>query len=148
MNRTCARVSEAIRLCWDDVDLVNRKAVLRRTKTETMSVRYLTDDLLSRLHDMPRRSGERVFRYRCRHSVNERLKAVCERAGLRYLPSHYVGRRAFAKNTVSLGIDTKSAMEAGGWKSSRIFLEVYVQSDDGGRIVADRFNAHRYDNEA
>ena len=148
MNRTGARISEALNLMWDDVDLVNRRALLRKTKTEKNSMRYLTDDLISHLYALGPKPGERVFGYRNRHSINERLVAVCGRAKIRYLPTHSVGRRAFAKNTVALGIDTKTAMTAGGWKSSRIFLEVYVQSDDGGRIVAERFNSHRYDTEA
>ena len=144
INRTAARVSEAVNLKWDQVDLINRKVVLLKTKTGTNAVRHSSDDIICRLHEMNRRSGERVFSFTNRHSVNERIKAVCRRAGIEYLPTHSVGRRAFAKNTVAMGIDTKSAMEAGGWLSSKVFLETYVQSDDGGKIVADRFNQHRY----
>jgi len=39
-------------------------------------------------------------------------------------------------------------MDGGGWVSPRIFLEVYVQSDEGGKLVAERFNSQRYDMEA
>jgi integrase len=148
MNRTAARISEAVNVRWDDIDLVNRKVILRKTKTGKNSVRHLTDDLIAKLYELRNNHEEGPFKYRCRHSVNERLKAVCRRAGIRYLPSHYVGRRAYAKNTVALGIDTKSAMDGGGWVSSKVFLEIYVQGEDGGRVVAERFNSHRYDLEA
>jgi len=32
-------------------------------------------------------------------------------------------------------------MDAGGWKSSTIFLETYVSTVDAGRVVRDKFNA-------
>jgi hypothetical protein len=31
-------------------------------------------------------------------------------------------------------------MEAGGWKSSRLFLEVYAHSEQAGRNVSDLFD--------
>ncbi|KQU06037.1 hypothetical protein ASG68_25200 [Rhizobium sp. Leaf453] len=50
MAQTGARVSEAVRLEWPQVDLVNRTALLLRTKTGTNSTRHLTDELVARLH--------------------------------------------------------------------------------------------------
>ncbi len=143
MAQTGARVSEAVRLCWGDVDLLARQAVLLRTKTSKNSLRYLTDELVGRLRayggDM--KPEGRVFRYQSRYSVNERIKAICERAGLAYKSPHLCGRHSFATNALNMGIDIKTAMEAGDWKSSAIFIETYVHTRGAGRMVADRFNA-------
>jgi len=55
------------------------------------------------------------------------------------------GRHAFATNAISAGVDIKTAMEAGDWKSSVIFLETYVHTKNAGRVVADRLNSISFD---
>lgn len=124
MSQTGARVSETVALQWSEVDLVNRTALLLKTKTGANSTRFLTDQLISRLYDLKkgRAPGDRVFRYRNRHAVNERIEAVCGRADIPYKPSHTCGRHAFANIALSMGIDIKSTMDAGGWKSAAVFL--------------------------
>ncbi|PIB96505.1 tyrosine-type recombinase/integrase [Caulobacter sp. X] len=141
MNLTGARVSEAIALTGEHVDLRQRTAMLVKTKTDVMSLRYLPDHLVERIRDLDPRPGERVFRYTSRFSVNERIKAVCERAGLPYKSSHTVGRHAFATNALNAGVSVRVAMDAGGWKSSAVFLETYAHTINAGRTVAARFNA-------
>lgn len=149
MAQTGARVSEAVALCWPQVDLANRRVVLLKTKTSANSMRVLTDELVVRihaLHDAPHPSG-RVFHYTSRYSVNERICAVCERAGISYKSSHACGRHSFATNAMAFGADVRSAMEAGGWRSASVFLETYVSPRNAGRQVAERFNAWTYENE-
>lgn len=142
MATTGARVSEAIALQWRQVDLTGRTALLLKTKTSTNSMRYLTDEVAARLRDLQAGTErhERVFRYTSRHSVNERIRAVCQRADIPYKPPHTCGRRTFATRAIELGMDVSTAMTAGDWKSSSVFLEVYVQARvNAGRMVADRF---------
>lgn len=143
MAQTGARVSEAVRLEWKDVDLIGRRAVLLRTKTDRNSMRHMTDELCGRLRQMAAEAAphDRVFRYKARDPVNERIAAVCHRAGISYKSSHSCGRHSFATNAMAMGADVKTAMEAGGWKSSAVFLETYVHSPNAGRLVADRFNS-------
>lgn len=141
MNLTGARVSEAINLTGEYVDLSRRTALLVKTKTSLNSLRYLPDHLVERIRDLGLTPGERVFRYTSRFSVNERIAAVCKRAGLPYKSSHTVGRHAFATNALNAGVGVRVAMDAGGWKSSTIFLETYAHTVDAGRVVVDRFNA-------
>jgi integrase len=149
MSQTAARVSEAVNLRWREIDLVNRKAMLLKTKTGTNSVRYLTDELISRFYKLSegRQPDDRVFRYSCRWSVNDRIEAVCKRAGISYKSSHACGRHSFATNAISLGMDIKTAMDAGDWKSASVFLETYVHSRNAGRAVAERFNIYQYEQE-
>ncbi|SMC95946.1 tyrosine-type recombinase/integrase [Rhizobium sp. RU36D] len=142
MAQTGARISEAVALRWSEVDLNARTALLLKTKTSTNSVRYITDGLVGRLRDLrvDQSADDRVFRYTSRHSVNERIKAVCERAGIENKPPHTCGRRTFATRAIDLGMDVRTAMTAGGWESSSVFLEIYVQPRvNAGRMVADRF---------
>jgi integrase len=144
MNQTAARISEAVNLMGEHVDMRRRTATLVKTKTETHSVRYLTDDLMYRFYNLNLADGVRVFGYKSRFSVNERMLAVCQRAKIEYRPTHSVGRHSFATNALNLGIGIKTAMEAGGWKSSQVFLETYAHTEDAGRMVADKFNRQRW----
>lgn len=144
MNLTAARVSEGIALQGQEVDLRRRTALLVKTKTGANSLRFMPDHLVERIRDLGPQPGERVFRYRSRFSVNERIGAVCERAGLPYKSSHTVGRHAFATNALNAGVSVRVAMDAGGWKSSSVFLETYAHSVEAGRLVMDRFNAIHY----
>jgi len=147
MSQTGARISEAVRLQWREVDLNGRTAILLKTKTTTNSVRHITDEMVSRMRSLSaaKNPEDRVFRYTSRHSVSERIGAVCERAGISYKSPMMCGRHAFATNAISSGVDIKTAMEAGDWKSSTVFLETYVHTRNAGRSVADRFNSLNYE---
>lgn len=144
MNLTGARISEAVALDGEHVDLAARTALLIKTKTNRNSLRYLPDNLLERMRELGPVSGRPMFRYTSRHAVNERIAAVCRRADLPYKSSHKVGRHAFATNALNAGVSVRVAMDAGGWRSSSIFLETYAHTVDAGRLVMDRFNAQHY----
>jgi len=144
MNLCGARVSEAVNLLGEHVDLARKTALLVKTKTDVNSLRYLPDHLVERIRALGLTPGQRVFRYTSRFSVNERIRAVCDRAGLPYKSSHTVGRHAFATNALNAGVSVRVAMDAGGWRSSTIFLETYAHTVDAGRVVMDRFNAIHY----
>lgn len=145
MATTGARVSEAIALCWSEVNLSARTATLLRTKTCANSVRYLSEDVAERMRRLGERSdyNGRVFGYTSRFSVGERIKAICARAEIPYKSPHVCGRHTFATTAIELGIDIGTAMAAGEWKSSKIFLEIYVHPRvNAGRLVADRLSEY------
>lgn len=147
MASTAARVSEAIRLEWAEVDLARRSVVLLKTKTGTNSRRTLTDELVERLTEMrmTAKPGDRVFGYVCRQSVNQRIRAVCERAGISYKSSHECGRHTFATTAIDMGIDIRTAMDAGDWRSVTVFIGTYVHArDNAARIVADRLSQYQF----
>ncbi|SMD20337.1 tyrosine-type recombinase/integrase [Rhizobium sp. RU36D] len=175
MATTGARISEAVNLRWDQVDLTSRTALLLKTKTSTNSQRYLTDDTASRMRELQanlpdvlaelrgalsapdvkpktRRwlareidRHDRVFRFTSRHSVNERINAVCARADIPAKPPHTCGRHTYANWAIEMGLDITTAMKGGGWESTSVFLEIYVRPrENSGRIVADRFNLHDF----
>ncbi|MDO1582392.1 tyrosine-type recombinase/integrase [Rhizobium oryzicola] len=150
MSQTGARVSEALRLAWPDVDLAAKTAVLLRTKTSTYSVRHLSDQMIARFYAL-RQSAQRpttVFRLTDRSHVNVRIREICGRADIPYKPSHTCGRHSFATNAIALGNDIKTTMEAGGWKSVAVFLGTYVNPRHAGRKVAESFNLQHCDSES
>lgn len=141
MHQTAARVSEAVNLLGEHVDLQARIAVLAKTKTEEWSVRHLTAELVGRMAALGIQDGERVFSYTERASVNRRMAKVCERAKISRRSTHSAGRHSFGTNAMSVeGADIKTAMDAGGWKSAKLFLETYVHSKDAGRSLAEKFD--------
>jgi integrase len=141
MHQTAARVSEAINLLGEHVDLNERIAVLAKTKTEEWSVRHLTAELVARIVGLGLQDGERVFSYTERASVNRRMAKVCERAGIQRRSTHSAGRHSFGTNAMSVeGASIKAAMDAGGWKSAKLFMETYVHSKDAGRALAEKFD--------
>lgn len=131
MFTTGARIGEALALTWADIDLPARRASIRMGKTggDTRAA-ALTTEMVVMLANLPRTA--KVFRYASRHSVIKAWRATCARAGIEYVPPHQAGRHSFATALNRAGIDPRTAMEAGGWKSARLYLERYVHTD--GRL--------------
>lgn len=141
MNQTGARVSEAVRLTGEHVDLAKRLAVLERTKTDEMSVRHLTAELVLRLGALGLADGQPVFRYTDPKAVTRRMKAVADRAQIAVRTSHSAGRHSFGTNAMAVPeASVKAAMDAGGWRSARLFLETYVHAGEAGADLAKKFD--------
>lgn len=134
MAMTGARVSEATRLDWDDVDLGERVALLRKTKNGDPRVAELPIELVDRLASLPTRKG-RVFGYAGRHSIQTPWANAEERAGIPHMKPHDAGRRLFATSMIRGGVDAVTVAKAGGWKSVRMVLEVYAQPADTKEAV-------------
>lgn len=141
MHQTGARVSEAVRLTGEYVDLGKRLAVLERTKTDELSPRTLTAELVARIGALEPHPLYRVFGYTDPKAVNRVMKRVAKRAGIDERTTHSAGRHSFATNTLAAGADIKAAMDAGGWKSAKLFMETYVHSSAAGETIANLFDA-------
>jgi len=134
MAMTGARVSEAIRLDWKDVDLGERTALLRKTKNGDPRKADMPIALVSRLAALPKREGP-VFEYASRHSFQTPWENAEVRAGIPHMKPHDAGRRLFATRMVQSGVDAVTVAKAGGWKSVRMVLEVYAQPADTKEAV-------------
>lgn len=144
MNQTGARVSEAVNLMGEHVDLGERVAVLEKTKTEEDSARQLTAELVIRIAALDPSPGAPVFSYTDSKAVNKRIAAVCKRAGIEKRTTHSAGRHSFGTNAMNVPEpNIKDAMEAGGWKSAKLFLETYVHSTEAGKRIAEKFDAKK-----
>lgn len=143
MHQTAARVSEAVRLTGEHVDLGKRLAILERTKTGTWSPRDLTAEMCGRIAALKPKAGVRVFGYTDPKAVNRVMRRVAKRAGIVERTTHSAGRHSFGTNAISGGAGIKDVMDAGDWKSAKLFMETYVHSRAAGASIAARFDAAR-----
>lgn len=141
MHQTGARVSEAVRLEADQVDLGKRVAVLVKTKESAWHPRTLTAELVARIAGLGARGRERVFGYTDPKAVNRVMRRVARRAGIVERTSHSAGRHSFGTNTIASGAAIKDVMDAGDWKSAKLFMETYVHTSEAGENVAAKFDA-------
>lgn len=140
MHYTGTRVSEAIRVEGKDIDLQARTAFLGKTKTDEDVYRHITAELVARIQGLGAKAEERVFGYTDPKAVNRVMARVCKSAGIERRTTHSAGRHSFATNAINLGGKPKEVMEAGGWKSARLFMETYVHADEAGKSVAALFD--------
>lgn len=140
MNQTGTRVAESIRVLGNHVDLDSRAVVLEKTKTDEWVTKHLTTELVLRITGLNVGPKERVFSYTDPKAVNRRMKAVCKDAGIEPRTTHSAGRHSFGTNAMDGGAKVKDAMDAGGWKSARLFMETYVHSTEAGKTVAAIFD--------
>lgn len=112
---TGARVSEAIRLTWDRIDLDGRRLRLDATKQDEDQWRPLHDRLIEALANRPGERAGSVFRWRTRAGPRKSLAGLCRRLGLRFTP--HQARHTFATLLVDAGASLRDVMDAGGWKS-------------------------------
>lgn len=148
MSTTAARVTEAIELRWSEVDLARCTVMLLKTKTSTNVPRDFSKEVCARLVKLrgDAKPEDRVFGYSGRQAVNSRIRAVCARAGISYKSSHACGRHTFATTAMSLGMDIRTTMMAGGWRSVEVFMGTYVHPNpNAGRIVADTLGRYQFD---
>src|SRR3990167_1450844 len=72
MFQTGTRISEAARLLPEHVDLDNKVALLEDTKTGKWESRHLTDELVLRIENLPRKPGKPLFGYASRYGIRQR----------------------------------------------------------------------------
>jgi len=143
MHETGARVSEAIRVEGQHVDLGRAMVLLEKTKTDEFVTRQVTAEIVARLSHLGLKAGERVFGYTDPKSVNRVIKRVAGRAGIAAVSTHSAGRHSFATNAIAGGAAIKDAMDAGGWKSAKLFMETYVHSSQAGKNIAEMFDRQK-----
>lgn len=118
LTYTGARISEALRVNWeDDVSLDRQTVTLRRTKNGKPRTVHLPAPLLDELTAVPQddRRGK-LFDWSARKAVYGPLKRACKRAGVNYLPPHQQGRHTYATWLRKYaGLDLIGLKEAGGW---------------------------------
>lgn len=123
MTFTGARISEACRVKWTDLDMEKRFVTLQETKNGETRVVKLAEPVFQALSKLER--SEPVFGYRSRSGAYPHIKLAIARAGVEEYKPHEFGRHAFARRLLSQGKTLKEVQEAGGWKSYRMVADVY-----------------------
>lgn len=124
MFLTGARVSEAINLKWDDVDLVKRRALIRQTKVGAERWAHLPAPLLVAMANIEGERTGKVFKYSTRDTAKPQWNKAIKRAGIEYLTYHSC-RHGFATALLHKKIDPITVSKLGGWKSPQHVFSTY-----------------------
>ncbi len=122
-----ARISEALAVQWDHVDLTRRTVLIPKSKIREQRLVHLPPRLVAALANLPRMTNRPVFFYRKRGDCHNLWDATVKRAGLKRMTPHS-GRHGFATTTLQQGVDPKTAAWLGGWKNIRLFMETYAHA--------------------
>lgn len=130
MFNTAARVGEACRLTWADVDLQNAKAIVRMNKpTPWQRTAHLSPRVVTALGNIGgnRNPDELVFGNAGRGSVTKVWNNVCDRAEIKRLTPH-CRRHGFATTMLQAGIDVSTVAKRGCWKDPVVVLRTYAHA--------------------
>ena len=144
---TGARLSEALRLDWSDVDLKARKAAFHETKNGTSRGVPLNDDAWMALANLPHRKG-RVFLtqkgrpYRDSNGmggspIRTALKAAARRAEIDNFKGAHALRHTFASRLVMAGVNLRTVAELMGHKSITMTMRYAHLSPDHLKSAVD-----------
>ncbi|SFO91230.1 tyrosine-type recombinase/integrase [Tranquillimonas alkanivorans] len=130
MFGTAARIGEAVRLTWGDVDFISRSAVVRIRKPKPWNrTAHLPQPVVVALANIQsnRNPEELVFGYAGRGSVKDAWNNTITRAGIERLTPHSC-RHGFATTMLRAGVDVKTVAKAGGWKDAATVLKTYAHA--------------------
>lgn len=135
---TGARVSEALAVRWEDVDLAARRVLIRQTKVGDERLAHLPPPLLVAMANIGgrREPEDKVFRYSSRHTAKPQWNKAIRRAGIKPLTFHAC-RHGFATGLLHQGIDPITVAKRGGWKSPAHLFSTYGHAMED-ETVADR----------
>jgi integrase len=126
MFATGARISEALAVQWEHVDLQARTALIPKSKISEQRLVHLPPRMVAALANLERVPNRPVFFYRKRNDLHNKWDAVIKAAGIKRMTAHS-GRHGFA-TTALQKLDPKTAAWLGGWKSIRQFMETYAHA--------------------
>ncbi|MDX5595628.1 tyrosine-type recombinase/integrase [Pseudovibrio sp. SPO723] len=140
MFTTGARVTQAIELVPDDLDLQNHRVWMPPSKGHPAQWVSITTDMVVTLANLPPRNGK-VFGYASRHSIYGPWQHACKQAGIEYIGPHAAGRHGFGTETVvRRGVNPVDVAKHGRWSSPRVLLDTYAHSRQGSQNVLDAFS--------
>ena len=128
MFGTGARISEALAIEWQHVDLAARTVIIPKTKIAEQRQVHLPPRLLAAIASLPIVKGRPIFWYRTGWDLRNRWETTIRRAGIQRMTPHS-GRHGFATAALrSRKIDPKTAAYLGGWKSIQHFMSTYAHA--------------------
>lgn len=140
MFATGARISEALAVQWDHVDLKARTVLIPKSKIGEQRIAHLPTRMVATLANLPRVNNRPVFFYRKRGDCHNLWDRTVKRAGLKRMTPHS-GRHGFATTVLRQGIDPKTGAWLGGWKNIRHFMETYAHAIQDITLTENVFDA-------
>lgn len=133
MFLTGARISEALGVRWQDVDLSARRVLIRQTKVNAERRPHMPAALVAALANIPsnREPSAKVFQYADRTSAAKVWEAAVRRAKIKSLTFHSC-RHGFATAMLHKGVDPITVAKLGGWKDAKHVFATYghAREDD------------------
>jgi len=141
MFLTGARITEALELRWEDVDLSSRRALIRQTKIGAERNAHLPPALVVAMANVPsnREPRAKVFGYSSRDTAKWPWRAACKRAGVKQLTFHSC-RHGFATALLHRRVDPITVAKLGGWKSAQHVFQTYghaMEDDTLADLITD-----------
>lgn len=131
MFLTGARISQALRIEWDDVDFQRcRVRIMGTQKGDEDRWAHMPDELVVALANITGGRIGRVFGFRSRGNCRTQWNGAIRRAGIKYL-SYHSCRHGFATGLLDKGVSPITVAKRGGWKSVQHVFATY------GHDVAD-----------
>ncbi|MCE6952399.1 tyrosine-type recombinase/integrase [Cereibacter sphaeroides] len=142
MFGTGARIGQAVRLTWGDVDLraqVCRIPASRKNFTEHEA--HLPPRVVAALANIggDRATDELVFGYAERGSVAQPWRNAEKRAGLEHRSPHFC-RHGFATLLSRRGFDVSTIARLGGWKDASVVLRSYAHAQEDRTVTTAIFD--------
>lgn len=125
MFLTGARISEALGVAWEDVDLKRSQVKIRSGKlggAERMA--HLPPVLVAAIANIPEPRDKTVFRYSSRNTAKPSWRKAIRRAKIKPLSFHAL-RHGFATAMLHAGIDPVTTAKRGGWKDAAHLFKTY-----------------------
>jgi len=134
MFGTGARISEALRLRWEDVNLQAGTALLKQTKQRSERIARLHPEVVGAMAALHRYPGRGPFFYLNRSAGIKAWRTACRRAGVEMLSFHSC-RHGFATTLLQRGVDIVTVAKRGGWKTPRHVFETYGHASEDAAVV-------------
>jgi integrase len=125
MFSTGARISEALAVRWEHVNLQERTILIPKSKLAEQRIVHLPPRVPAAIANLTKVPNRSIFWYRTRSSMRNQWLKTIKKAGIRVMMAHS-GRHGFATTALRNRIDRKSAAKLGGWKNMRLFMETYA----------------------
>jgi len=137
MFGTAARIGEAVRMIWDDVDMHSKTVKLSGDKPKPWTrTAHLSPPVIAAMGNIGgnRNPAELVFGYAESGSVKKTWDNVIERAGIMRLTPHCC-RHGFATTMLRAGFDPVTIAKRGGWKDPAIVVRTYGHALDDTTVT-------------
>lgn len=136
MFLTGARISEALAVTWADIDLTERRVLIRQTKVGTERRPHLPPVLVAAIANIEsnRERSAKVFKYSSRHTVKPQWRKACTRAGIEDLTFHAC-RHGFATALLHAGVDPVTVAKLGGWATPEHVFRTYGHAMDDDTLT-------------
>lgn len=119
------RVSDTLRLRWDDIDMAAETARYHISKTDDWRVMPLHPRVMASLSAIGPGQGK-IFHWSDKSNLYRDLKPFCKRVGVEFTP--HMARHSFATWLANDGVSPLELMEAGGWRDHKSVMR-YAKLD-------------------